>query len=367
MSETPTQPFLVRLPSESARRIAGIVDQTSSGYESLAEFIRVAVENQLTLEEASEDKSTPADQGKRRPLASRSASGVLAPPVKRSKSSGVRRATPAVPKSAFSDYATLLARPVLGGMACRDRAAPSGGALSSFTNRLSPFLASPRALANLTTGGAPPSAELFADAAAKAARSLGFRLLTEDEASGRRGRQRRSTAWPVGDDESKSLIRFRNCFMFTGDARSGFTGPLLDLGLVVIVGGDVFLTETGASFARALVPAIDEPGGVDLLSIDHREILAHALVAIPNELVEIRHFLIAVEQSSGAQDEVDKRLDADHDWTEAQVVSHRAAMVGRLRDIQVVDVEVFPGGKAQIVPAAYFEDFSMLVNQAQEA
>ena len=99
------------------------------------------------------------------------------------------------------------------------------------------------------------------------------------------------------------------------------------------------------------------------MSTDHRDILARAIVDIPDELLEIQRFLAAVERSSGLQDDVDRQLAADHaQWTEAQVVSHRAALVGRLRDLQVIDVDSASTGKATIVLAAYYDSFITLIN-----
>jgi len=364
VNEVVTQPLLVRLPSEQARRISRIVNAPNSAYESLGEFIRVAVENQLTLEGADE-----APPNATEPLGHPSGaphSTAADPPVAVKPPSDRSHNRPAVSPTASRDYMKLLQRPTLDAISRHEAAPSSDAALSSFTNRLSPLLVGPRVLGNLSAGGAAPSVELFTDTAANAARWLGFRLRREDEAAGRRGRQRRSTAWPVGDDEGKSLVRFRNCFMFTNEPKGGFGGPLLDLGLVAVTGGEVFLTDGGAKFASAPVPAIDEPSGVELLSRDHREILAQALMVIPDELVEIQRFLSALMQSSGAPDEIDRLIAADHKWSDAQVVSHRAAMVGRLRDLQVVDVEVLPAGRAQIVRASQFEDFGALVSRTME-
>ena len=149
-------------------------------------------------------------------------------------------------------------------------------------------------LANLSTHRDSPSAETFLDLTAKASRNLGLRLRTEDDAANRRGRLRRSTAWPVGDDESKSLIRYRNCFEEAAEKEKKsrrFTGPLLDLGLVTVAEGKVFLTETGALFANALSPAIDESNGVDLLSDEHRNLLGGGNRPYPRRIARSRSLL----------------------------------------------------------------------------
>jgi hypothetical protein len=151
--------------------------------------------------------------------------------------------------------------------------------------------------------------------------------------------------------------------MFSPIQGGTFGGPSLDLGLTTVVAGKAFLTEEGSAFAAATIPAVDEPAGVNLFCGDHLDILARAIINIPGELMEIQRFLAAVDRSSGVQEDIDRQVAADHaQWTEAQVVTHRAAMVGRLSDIDVIDVESTGTGKATIVPAPYFDSFLRLIN-----
>lgn len=366
MPDSPTQSLIVRLPADKARRVVRIVDNPDSAYQSVDEFIRVAVENQLTMEDdletdriptASEDSQESPPTAQPRTGTSKT-SDVL--PAGKTPSRTSEPAKPAV-LSQSAEY--LLRRPTLEALTLHESTYTFGQALSSFTNRLAPILAGPRVLANLSSDGSSPTVDVFLDLTAKAARALGIRLRAEDDAANRRGRHRRSTAWPVGEDESKSLIRYRNSFMFVPDKKDGSAGPLLDLQLIAVVQGKVFLTDSGESFARALSPALDDSGGVDLLGDDHRRLLSEAIVRIPGELAEIKQFLAAVDNTSGSQDEIDKELGVLHQtWSEAQVVSHRAAIVGRLRDLTVIDVETDP--KTIIVPGVGHAAFTKLLSAA---
>jgi hypothetical protein len=358
MSEIPLQPFLIRIPSEQARRVTSRVNLPDSAYESVSEFILVAIENQLALEEVDE----PSAHVKVEPTG---------------RGSGARKAKHDG-RPTRTDMVTLeprksAARPLVGGLALLRR--PGGGqlpvrsglpqtgrALSAFTNRLAPLIAGPRVLANMTDADGPPPIEAAAEQAAKSAREFGFKLYAEDEQAGRRGRHRRSIGWPIGDDESKSLMRFRSSFMFAAESDGKVSGPLVEFGLVTTEGGKLFLTEQGKRLVFETVPAIDEAGGLELLSAPHRQILASSLAGIPGEVEEVRLFLSAIDLAAGAQDEVDKSLAREHvAWTDAQVVSHRAAMVGRLRDLHVIDIDPLQAGKARIVPGSYFGDFSELL------
>lgn len=365
MTDNPTQSLVVRLPADKARRIARIVDAPDSGYESLDEFIRVAVENQLTMEAGLTTRPHPKpshskEGGSAAEVRSDWASAKSLRTLPRSSES----VAPKAPWSEPEPTETLLRLPNTDGLVLERAVATPGFAFSSFTNRLAPILAGPRVLANLSSEVGVPSVDVFLDLAAKAARALGLRLRSEDDAAGRRGRYRRSTAWPIGDDESKSLMRYRNSFMFTTEKTGGFSGPLLELGLAVVENGQVYLTEGGALVATEAIPAVDEVAAIDLFTGRQRQIVSEAVVRIPGERAEIVLFIEALRDTEGVQDDIDKKLAKCHSaWTEAQVVSHRAAMVGRLRDLEIIDVQ--PGPKTIIVEGANLQFFNNLLSTSQ--
>lgn len=373
MADSPTQTFLVQLPSTLARRIASLVDYPDAAYESVSEFLKVAAENQLVLDtsgQSADRESTSGNNGsassqagaqaqdratgaQELPLAPMAAS---APPRRAARPAAAPR-RPAAAGSALTTSA-LLALPA-GKPEVRPPLPTSGQALTALTNRLSPLIVGPRILANMTAAMvSAPKLDTFTDAAARASRDFGLAMRIEDDLAGRRGRGRRSTAWPVGDDESKSLIRYRNSFMLSGDAK-GVGGPLVEFQFVSVDGSEVFLTETGAAMAAERIPALDDYDGTDLLTPQLRQILAQSLVQIPGEVDEIRLFLEAVSEAQGLQDEVDRIINKTHNWSDAQVVSHRAAMIGRLRDLAVIDVEALP--KTTIVVGPEYEPFTDLL------
>jgi len=358
MANEPTQSLVIWLPALQARRIRQLVDTIDSGYESVDEFVRVAVENQLSLESGKE--SSGGIQNPASEVIGERGHAIIHPVTLRDENLRVHN-------SAVSDSLpeSFLRRPKASDLELLKSQSAAGLPLSSFTNRLAPILAGPRVLANMSQVYGPPTVEAYLGLTAKVSRTFGLRLKAEDEIATRRGRNRRSTAWPTGDDESKSLIRFRSCFMFTTEKGGGFMGPLLELGFVAIADGNAYLTSIGASFAILESPAIDLPGHTEVLSADHKAILAQSIVRIPGELQEIETFLDAMETASGSQDKMDLLLGEAHpEWSEAQIVSHRAAMVGRLRDIEVIEVETLASAKSQIVPAGLYEEFAKLIGEA---
>ena len=361
MASEPTQSLVIWLPAQQARRIRQLVDTVDSGYESVDEFIRVAVENQLNLE-LGKDSFTGAHDSPTEVVGDRSQ--VIAHPIT------LKDVDSRIHNSAASELSpeSYLHRPTTKDLEVLESQSVAGSPLSSFTNRLAPILAGPRVLANMSRASGPPTVEAYLGLTAKAARAFGLRLKAEDDMATRRGRNRRATAWPTGDDEGKSLIRFRSCFMFATEKGGGYAGPLLELGFIAIADGNAYLTGTGASFAELESPAIDLPGQTEVLSAEHKAILARSIVRSSGELHEIETFLDALETASGSQDKIDLLLgEAHHEWSEAQIVSHRAAMVGRLRDIEVIEVETLSSAKSQIVSGGFYEEFLKLIGDAYRA
>jgi hypothetical protein len=245
----------------------------------------------------------------------------------------------------------LLQIPDVGRVIVAEAIPPTDGAsLSPFTNRLNPLVVPLRVLANATVMLDGVSVNDFTRAVPILAREVGMRLKREDELRARRGRQRRWTGWPVGEDVDASLARFRNSFLLKSGSGGEATGPLVDLGLVA-VSDRLLLTARGLEIAADKTPLLGEVDGEGLLSVRQRELFREALVELPGERDELRVFLKAVNTSGGEQSAIDQTIQQAHPtWTEAQVVSHRAAVIGRLRDVGVIDaVPGQPGQEASIV------------------
>jgi hypothetical protein len=345
MDAIPGQRFLIDLPPALARRALAIVHRPAGPYSSLSELIVVALENQLELEgldETVKPQAPPRTQSA--PATERAEPRREVRPRRTARGRPGGRQARSTERSLGVDpgLEQLLRRPESAVPTGSSVAEVSGEPLSAFTNRLGPLIAGPRVLVNLTLEAEAPPVDVFVDTAARAARTLGLRLRAEDEAAGRRGRHRRWTAWPVGEDAAKTLVRFRKSFLLRREP-GGVTGPLVDLGLVLVSDSRVLPTDAGLELALESTPLLDA-GDDQPLSDRQREILAERLLALQGERREITEFLQAIDKTGGAQEEVDKELAREHPtWTEASVVSHRAALIGRLRDLQVIDVSTETG------------------------
>lgn len=217
----------------------------------------------------------------------------------------------------------------------RADAAAYGGALFALVNRLLPVKVAARVLAN--AGAFDLGA--YRATAALAARELGLRLRAEDLAEGRKGAARRWIALPVGEDEHATLERFSQHFTLSVSPSGRLSGALAQLGLAVVHDGQPLLTDLGVGFAVAPNPILDQRSvrAQQVLSDEERGILVRALAGNVEESEAIRDFERLVRATGGEQTALDAALQEANGWSSAQAVAHRAAMLGRLRDMGVAE------------------------------
>lgn len=210
--------------------------------------------------------------------------------------------------------------------------------LPFLTNRLSPLKASVRALANLAVAERGwPRLRDFQAKAGHAARECGLQLVAQDRELGRRGREKRSVAWPIGPNPATALERFVFAFTVADDGGRA-TGPLAMLGLVNLVDGRVALTVAGWALACAHSPVLDGDSGT--IGDDESTILRDQLASASPERKAIAEFVRAVQRAAGAQSRIDELLATWHaEWSTDQAAAQRSAMIGRLEELRVLEVQ----------------------------
>jgi hypothetical protein len=241
---------------------------------------------------------------------------------------------------------------------------PSTLPLPFLTNRVSPLKASVRALGNLAAGdGAWPRLRDFQARAGHAARERGMQLRAEDRAAGRRGRAKRSVAWPIGANPVTALERY--AFAFTLALDGGVpTGPLATLGLATVIDGRAALTEHGWELATAPSPVLDSGEGT--MSPEDVAILRERVLHSPPERAAISEFLRATRRAAGAQSRIDELLATWHaDWSADQAAAQRSAMIGRLEELKLLDVT--GRGSHAVVRLGDVEDFEHETSQRSAA
>jgi hypothetical protein len=236
------------------------------------------------------------------------------------------------------DVEKLLRRPTEGAEVPLGEETRSGEPLFVLTNRLNPFSIASRVLMNMTLNAGPPKVTEFNHVASACAREVGLRLREDDRKQNSRGGEKRAVAWPVGEDEKKSRERFAWSFLLWPGSDSGSVGPLGEMGLATIANGTAVLTERGALLASTPSSLLgEEPGWT--LSSHEQTVLRAALAGLVGEMEAVLFFLETVRSVSGAQPRVERALMKRHQsWSPNRVTAHRAAMIGRLRDIDMISV-----------------------------
>lgn len=288
------------------------LDERANGYESLNEFISAAVANQLNLCEA-EDHS-------------RGATATVTAPTLKHHSAGTSEGLALRHAGAVDD---LFPTPE-----------PGRESLFVLTNRFGPIKIGLRTLLNdRLSGGGWPTISEFQKRATSAARALGLKLRTQDEAARRTAYARRWIGFPVGDDPEAAGNRYAMSFTIQPGG-GGPVGPMALLGLANIAEGKVGLTEHGYRLAQLPTPLLDEVEAEGSLSTEEADFLRQRLIAAPMESVSILEFIDAATSVDGKQRRIDARLAKLHpEWSSARVSSHRGAMVGRLTDLAMVQAQ----------------------------
>jgi hypothetical protein len=232
--------------------------------------------------------------------------------------------------------------------------------LPFLTNRLSPLKASVRALANLAAReGDWPKLRDFQAKAGHAARDWGLKLQAEDRAAGRRARQKRAVAWPIGANPAPALERFAYAFTLSTDSGAP-AGPLAVLGLATVTDGRAALTHPGWQLATAPSPVLD--GGEGTLSSEEITILRGCLLHSVAERDAIAEFVRAVRRSAGVQPRIDELFSVWHaEWSADQAAAQRSAMIGRLEELELL--EVSGRGSKAIVTLKDLEGIEQFANQ----
>lgn len=290
-------PYVVYLSPALARRVADHVDDPATPYRDVSDLAAVAFRNQIALEST----RTASDE-------------------------------PSIPRTTDDDLPSLLERSPLDQVPAHPAVA-ARGPLSFLTNRLNPFVVVARVAANL----GPSTPGSYVQAVEVHARAVGLRLAADDAQRRLKQAQRRSTSWPTGDDDEGSLDKFRVSYLLDTDG----VGPAVDARVLTVTdAGLVACTPEGARLAAAPCPFLDGPDDGTLLSREAVLALRDAVLGNPEEAEAIRLFVDAVESVGGSQPRVDNKLAMSKPkWSEGQVHAHRAAMIGRLRDLDVVEVD----------------------------
>lgn len=325
MVHIPNQTFLVVLPVNTSRRALKVVDSPLSPYDDLNELIRVAIENQLLLDQRG--TGVVKEQRPRRV----SAMGEGEPDSVVDNRDIVDSSQAELPPESW--YSGVEAGKVA---AAETPVRREGSGLGPLTNRIAPLLVGARVLVASANQGETISVDELMHRASRVARHLAGVLRESDRSSGRKGAKKWSIGWPAGRDPERSLMRYRRYFLIDRQGTE-VIGPMVDLGLCLIVDGMVVPTERCVAIAS-------EPSGVFgesnvLMTDGQTSEFKEALVGIDAEREEMAEILATVSATGFTSvDGIDRSIsNRNPGWSDAQTTSHRAAICGRLHQLAVLE------------------------------
>jgi len=301
------------------------------GYESVHEFARIAVTNQVELETS----ETPGPSGREE------AHGETSEP---DEMDGLQSMEYLQESFVRRDYEDVRPLETPG----KDRL--SDGPLWGQYNRLLPVKVVLRRLANRLDDGASKDAgpstretsldyESFSEEVADLARLVGMQLVRSDEALDRSRGEKLSTAFPTGDDSSKSKDRFRSHFVGRCDSEGNLRGAAPRLCFVDLAPEDerrIGITEPGLQFAELENPVLDGTWRASqALSEAEREFyLDHLREHVPREWTLVSDVLEAVRSGQNRPDQLTALVRASEpDWTESKADTVRSGLLGRMTEL----------------------------------
>ncbi len=311
-------------------------------YRSLAEFVDVAIQNQIALEETEATVSPAGAQqfrtavpgsaleettaeGSHSPLETTPRISDAKKPLLRKPSQTVKTIPPPEAQKLWSEY------------------------VWGQYNRIFPGVLALRVLANLLELNRVETVsldELYSEAGSEA-RAIGKVLQQVDRAENRSRGQRLATALPVATkDAVKALTRYRTQFIGHLAKKEGKLYGLCPSLLMVDImsgakqGATIGITKYGLEFASLPNPILDEHRFDTTLGPEEVEFyIRHVRSSLPREFGAMKTLAQAIQsgkQSSTSLDTTVRTLDSG--WSGQVVATQKAGLLGRMLELGLVEI-----------------------------
>ncbi len=301
--------------------------QVRSGrYRSLQDFILAALQNQVYIE------TSEAIEGDSESSASSGLVTTLSPL--------------ATTLSAKTAAAQLLLRPEASDVkAVPLRDLPRPSYLWGQYNRLFPVKIVIRVAANLSRqngSGYVPLGELQ-EKSAEIAREMGRLILRKDRLLGRKRGTIISAALPIGRDQDKAKIRFKNQFVgFLSKSRVEGAAPTLKFLDIIRNDKNVVqagVTDLGLRFATLSNPIIDRDDYSTAFSPEEVDfLLDHIALEVPGEAKLVRLVLGGVKRGVATPEELNDLVRSyNSDWNESEAIAMRSGVVSRVAELGLLE------------------------------
>jgi hypothetical protein len=315
--------YVVDIPDRLFRQVRLLLNDRK--YASMTDFIEVALENQLSLEDAPLDSvadgGTPTAGGK----------------VLMHDPSVIRLRVANLPA-----HARCVGPPTTAQLLYPGETSEEHLYLWGQINRLFPIKLGLRVLWSLSEGS-PVTLDQFWATAADTARSIGLAIKERQDAE---GIKRTYAAWvglPIGQQPEKSLSRYQSQFIGYRRRDGVLEGGMFRLKLAGLVDDTgVRLTEAGLRLAQAPNPLIDDGdfSGLPLSDAESAIYAEHVAANVPEERRPLAEVLSIVRRGATQTQQIDEHLTEAHDeWNENVVITMRAGTLGRLWELGMVTKE----------------------------
>lgn len=323
MAKATIMKLVIDVPEETLERVRKIVKEKD--YDDPSEFLIVALENQIVLEESTKNEQSlqsfddyfSDDDG-----------------------------------SDTSEQSTIsnLDNGELGSVpTCQppSKERISTGPLWGQYNRIFPIKIVVRNLANSLKRANTKRIDLekFQDKAAKNARDIGLRLEGVDDELNRGRGEKLSSGLPVGANANKSLSRFKEQFVGRVDKQGNLDGACPVLQFVDISpekDSNIGLTEAGLEFAELHNPLLDDSirAETSLSDAEKEFFLKHVSTNLSREFEAINTALQSIQDGDDRPDGLTEQIaQLNGDWSENQASTIRTGLVSRLHELGLLTRE----------------------------
>lgn len=312
------------IPSEKVRKIHELINNRK--YKDISEFVKIAVENQLTLEFSDGEKAISNFNSK----------------VFNNNDISWKEK---VKLDTGSSIILEIEEPKFMNIKLPEVKSDKQMWLWGQINKIFPIKFVLRYLYNLLKeGNESINLEEFYKNASILGRNIGFYLLEDDKKNNRRRDERFSAAFPIGEEKSKSFSRF--CSQFIGYKRiDGILGGALFVLkfanlLIDRKNVKIGITKSGLEFAKIKNPILDE----ELLnrSLSNEEIDFYLLHIMKKVKGEAKAFFLVLEMINKGINER-KQLNCkikeiiSVEWSENIINTQRTGLMSRLYELEMIN------------------------------
>lgn len=276
--------YIIDIPNWQDKKIKMILEDGSKGYSGVEDFVVVACENQIKLEE-----------------------GMAA---------GVHADVGHVPTQNMNDDILLLSADIVDcpTVETAEDKRLNDKILWGQIYRILPIKIGIRVLANMVkaSGETHVDAEKFRERAADVAREFGKRLKALDELYSRKPGRKLSTGLPVGKKTEDSKNMYKSMYLANVRRTDGLmTGALSDLCFANFDGKKIGITEKGLEFAKLENPLLDKQGQDANTAISEEEAGFYLSIidkSLRYESEFMKEVLSALDRGETSREEFDNRV-----------------------------------------------------------